>query len=240
MPIHVQGSEKDVAKVVLLPGDPQRAEYIAQKFLENPHRYTDYRLMYGYTGTYCGKPISVQTSGMGTPSLSIVVEELNMLKARTLIRVGTCGAIHDSLKLGDVIVATAAHSSHDIFSQRFSGASFSATGEFDLTYSIASSARAAGRCVHTGPILTSEVFYEETLALYEKFASYGTLAVEMEAYALFGLGAKLGLRTGTVLTVSDIIAKQQRAPKDVIQSGVDTMVRAVLDAVVQDYDRLVG
>jgi purine-nucleoside phosphorylase len=236
MPIHVEAQQGDVAKVVLLPGDPQRAEYIAKHFLENPKLYTQYRCMYGYTGTYKGKPVSVQTTGMGTPSLSIVVEELNMLGARTLVRVGTCGAIRDDLQLGDLIVTTAAHSSHDIFAQRFQNASFSAAGDFRLAMKLYEKAEAAKRRVHAGPILTSETFYEESFDLYKKFASYGTLAVEMEAYSLFGLGAKLGLKTATVLTISDIIFKQQRAEKSVIKAGVDGMVTMVLDTLVENYD----
>lgn len=238
MPIHVQGTKGDVAEIVLLPGDPQRAEYIASRFFENPKRYTEYRLMYGYTGTYKGKRVSVQATGMGTPSLSIVVEELVTLGARTLIRVGTCGAISDRVTLGDVIVASAAHSSHDIFSQRFHHSCFSATGDLELTWKIFEELRTRGKPVKSGAILTSEVFYEETLQIYDKFAAYGTLAVEMEAYALFGLGAKLGVKTATLLTVSDLVAQQKRASPDVIRQGVDDMVEATLDVIVRNYEQL--
>jgi purine-nucleoside phosphorylase len=238
MPIHVEGTESDIAKVVLLPGDPQRAEYIAKKFLTNATLYTQYRCMYGYTGTYKGKPVSVQATGMGSPSLGIVVDELNMLKAKCLIRVGTCGAITDKVNLGDIIVTTAAHSSHDIFAQRFQQACFSATSDFLLATRMFEKAQARGKSVRAGTILTSETFYEESFDLYKKFADYGTLAVEMEAYALFGLAAKHGIKAATVLTVSDIIFKQQRAPKPLIQQGVDDMVEIVLDTVVDNYDYL--
>jgi purine-nucleoside phosphorylase len=238
MPIHVEGQESDVAKIVLLPGDPQRAEYIAKKFFTEPKLYTQYRCMYGYTGTYKGKAISVQTTGMGTPSLGIVVEELNMLKAKCLIRVGTCGAITDKMSLGDIIVTTAAHSSHDIFAQRFNQACFSASGDFLLASKLYEKSLARNKNVHAGAILTSETFYEESFDLYKKFAEYGTLAVEMEAYGLFGLCAKHGMKAATMLTVSDIIFQQKRAPKPLIQQGVDDMLEIVLDTVVENYDYL--
>ncbi len=238
MPIHVEGQESDIAKVVLLPGDPQRAEYIAKKFFTSPKLYSQYRCMYGYTGTYKGKAVSVQATGMGSPSLGIVVEELNMLKAKCLIRVGTCGAIKDGVELGDVIVTTAAHSSHDIFAQRFNQACFSASGDFLLATKLYEKSLARNKSVHAGSILTSETFYEETFDLYKKFAEYGTLAVEMEAYGLFGLSAKHGIKAATMLTVSDIVFKQQRAPKPLIQQGVDDMLEIVLDTVVENYDFL--
>lgn len=238
MPIHVEGQESDIAKIVLLPGDPQRSEYIANKFFESPKLYTKYRCMYGFTGNYKGKKISVQATGMGSPSLGIVVEELNMLKARTLIRVGTCGAITDKVNLGDIIVTTAAHSSHDIFAQRFNQACFSAHSDFLLATNLYKNALSRSKSVHAGSILTSETFYEESFDLYKKFAEYGTLAVEMEAYGLFGLSAKHGIKAATVLTVSDIIFQQKRAPKPLIQQGVDDMLEIVLDTIVENYDAL--
>jgi purine-nucleoside phosphorylase len=240
MPIHIEAQSQDVAKVVLLPGDPGRAEYIAQNFLENPKLYTEYRKMYGFTGTYKGKRMSVQTTGMGTPSLSIIIEELNMLGARSMIRVGTCGALSDRLELSDLIVTTGAHSSHDIYSQRFGGACFSGVADFFLANRLYEKALSEKISVHAGTILTSETFYEESLDLYDKFASYGTLAVEMESYALFALCSKFSIKAASVLTVSDIIKKSLRASKDVIKSGTDRMIKTVLDTAAENYGYLTG
>jgi len=235
MPIHVRGEPKDLAKVVLLPGDPQRAEYIATKYFEKPKKYTDYRLMYGYTGVCNGFPISVQTTGMGTPSLSIVVEELISLGAEVLIRVGTCGSINSNANLTDVILATSASSSHDIFSRKFDGACFSASSDFELNLAIYQTAKAKNKKLIFGDILTSETFYEDNFDLYKKFSSYGTLAVEMESYALFGLAKKYGKRATALLTVSDIVFEKKRAESDLIQKGVDAMIDIVVDTLPEIY-----
>ncbi|MEJ5272730.1 MAG: purine-nucleoside phosphorylase [Spirochaetota bacterium] len=235
MPIHVKGKPEDIAKIVLLPGDPQRSEYIANKYFENPKKYTDYRLMYGFTGSCNGFPISVQTTGMGTPSLSIVVEELISLGAEVLIRVGTCGSINPKAKLIDVILATSASSSHDIFSRKFDGACYSASSDFLLNLAIYNSSKSNNKNLIFGDILTSETFYEENYDLYKKFGSYGTLAVEMESYALFGLAKKYGKKATALLTVSDLVFEQKRAENHLIQKGVDNMISLIIDSLPEIY-----
>lgn len=235
MPIHVKGKPEDVAKVVLLPGDPQRAEYIANKYLNNPKKYTDYRLMYGFTGKYNGLDISVQTTGMGTPSLSIVVEELISLGAEVFIRIGTCGSINEKANLTDVILATSASSSHDIFSRKFDGACFSASSDFELDLTLYETAKRKGKNIITGDILTSESFYEENFDLYKKFSNYGTIAVEMESYALFGIAKKYKKRATALLTVSDIVFQQKRAEPDLILKGVDDMIEIVINSLDSIY-----
>ncbi len=238
MPIHVRANTGDIAKVVLLPGDPQRAEYIANKFMNNPKRYTDYRLMYGFTGLCNGLPLSVQTTGMGTPSLSIVVEELISLGAQVLIRVGTCGSINPKASLSDVILATSASSSHDIFSRKFDGACFCPSSDFELNLILYESAKNKNKNLIFGDILTSETFYEESFDLYKKFANYGTLAVEMESYALFGLAKKYNKKATALLTVSDIVFEKKRAESELIQKGVDDMIGLVIDSLDSIYATL--
>lgn len=238
MPIHIEAKPGDVAKVVLLPGDPQRAEYIAKTFLKDIKLYTEYRKMFGFTGNYKGKEISIQTTGMGTPSFSIIVEELNMLGIKSLVRIGTCGAISDKLNISDTVITTGAHSTHNIYNQRFSGACFSAVPDFIFTMKLYEEAKNRGLNAKCGTILTSEVFYEESMELYDKFAQYGTLAVEMESYALFTIASKYSLKSAAVLTVSDIIKKQERGSKEQIKKGTDDMTTLVLDTIVNNYDYL--
>ena len=238
MPIHIEAKPEDISKVVLLPGDPQRAEYIAKKFLTDVKKYTEYRLMYGFTGFYKGKNISIQTTGMGSPSISIIIEELNMLGAKTLIRVGTCGAINDEVGLSDLILATDSHSSHNIYHTHFNSACFSAGADFLLTKNIYDNAINKNFRVHCGSILTSEVFYEDSFEQYKKFAKYGTLAVEMESYPLFLLSKKYGIKASTVLTVSDIVFESKRGDKEQIKKGVDKMTELVLDTIIENYQYL--
>ncbi|MFN3412011.1 MAG: purine-nucleoside phosphorylase [Exilispira sp.] len=238
MPIHVRGKPKDIAKVILLPGDPQRAEYIANKYFEKPLKYTDYRLMYGFTGNCCGYQLSVQTTGMGTPSLSIVVEELISLGAEILIRIGTSGSINPKANLADVILVTSASSSHDIFSRKFDGACFSASSDFLLNLNIYNTAAKKNKKILTGDVLTSETFYEENFDLYQKFANYGVLAVEMESYALFGLAKKYGKKATALLTISDIVFEQKRAEPEIIKQGVDSMIELIIDSLPSIYGLL--
>lgn len=236
MPIHIEAKKEDIAPVVLLVGNPQRAEYIAENYLEKVNCYNSYRLMYGYTGEYKGKRISVQTSGMGSPSLSIILEELVMLEAKTFIRMGTCGAVKEGIKHSDLILVTGSHSSHDIFSQVFPGASFSACPDFQLTKLLSTTLDTMNLTTHTGPVLCSEIFYEDSMDTYKKFASYNTLAVEMETYLLFALAAKHHLKAACLLTVSDLIFENARADKELIKKGVDAMTRSVLDTICTNYD----
>lgn len=249
MPIHIEAKPEDIAKIVLLPGNPQRAEYIAKKFFKNPKLYNKYRLMYGFTGTYKGYEISVQTTGMGTPSFLIVAEELNMLGAKTLIRVGTAGGLQPILNISDIVIATSAHSSHAIFSQKFNGANFSAVADLKLSYKLYEKAIEKKFPAHFGSILTSETFYEDDISLIEKFTDYNTIAVEMEAYALFGIAAKYNLKSACIVTISDLlfnydgekrIFNPHRGDKAQIAKGVDYMIELVLDTIIENYEYLIN
>lgn len=232
MPIHIEANKGDVAESVILVGDPDRATFIAENYLENYVCYNRYRHMFGYTGNYKNKKVSVQTAGMGSPSVSIVMEELNMLGVKNIIRMGTCGTIKpEKVTAGDTVVLTAAHSSHDIYAREFPGASYSAAPDFILTSSLYQTAVAihSAEHVHAGAGLCSETFYEDNYDLYRKFAEYGTLVVEMEAYSLFALAAKYDMKTAVILTVSDVIFDKIRADKKIIQESVKRNTESVLE-----------
>lgn len=236
MPIHIEAKKGDVAQKVLLVGDPDRASTIAEQFLKEVNCYTKYRHMFGYTGLYKNKEISIQTTGMGTPSLTIIVEELNMLEVKEIVRLGTCGTIkEDVVKLGDTVILNASHSSHDIYAREFPGASYSAVPNFELTANLYRKSMAKDRKskIHIGSGLCSETFYESTFSLYQKFAEYGTLCVEMESYALFALSAKYGIKSGTILSVSDLIFEKKRANKEIIKESVLQNAESVLDFFVE-------
>jgi len=238
MPIHIEAKETELAKFVLLPGDPIRAKYIAENFLSNIKMYNQNRLLYGFTGLYKDMEVSIQATGMGTPSLSIVVEELHMLGVKYFIRIGTCGSISNNLSLGDIIIVSGAHSSHDIYSVLFNGACLSGIPDFHLTSTLYNKSKDLKINTVVGPILTSETFYEESFDLYKKFSHYNTLAVEMESYALFNICAKHRTKSAAILTVSDIVFKQIRAEKDIIKNGVDNMTKIILEALYE-YKNLI-
>ncbi len=229
MPIHIEAEKGDVAEIVLVPGNPQRAKYIADNFLEDAKLYTDYREMYGYTGTFNGVEVSVQTTGMGVPSSAIMLEELKMLGAKILIRVGTCGALQQELKEADVIIAQSAASIGTTVNQLRQNITLAPPADFELNKGLYESAKRLDMPVHVGQIVTSDYFYGTPEEDVKELADYGVLAVEMEAAGLFNLAAKHSLKAAAVMTVSDHVFAQTRADKDKIQQGVDRMTEMVLD-----------
>lgn len=238
MPIHIEASEEEVADIVLLPGNPERAEYMANKFLDNVELYTDYRKMYGFTGEFNGVEVSIQTTGMGVPSTAIILEELQMLGAKTLIRVGTCGALREDLEQADLIIGQSASSLGTTINQFKPDVNLAPTADFELINNLYQSANDLDIPTHVGQIVTSDYFYgknEYYTDTLEKLAEYGALGVEMETAALYNLAAKYDLRAATVLTVSDHVFTQVRADKEKIQQGVDRMTEMVLDTVTKLY-----
>ncbi|GAB6098244.1 purine-nucleoside phosphorylase [Halanaerocella petrolearia] len=238
MPIHIEAEPEEVADIVLLPGNPQRAEYMAQKFLDDPKLYTDYREMYGYTGTFNGVEVSIQTTGMGVPSIGIMLEELNMLGAETLIRVGTSGALNDDLEQADLIIGQSAATVGTTINKLSQDVTLAPPADFELIKNLYESATDLDMPAHVGEIVTSDYFYGKTEKYTEelkRLADRGVLAVEMETAALYNIAAKYGLRAATVLTVSDHVFNQVRADKEKIQQGVDRMTEMVLDTVTKLY-----
>ena len=238
MPIHVEAEEGEVADIVLLPGNPQRAKYMAEKFLEDVELYNEYREMYGYTGKFNGIEVSIQTTGMGVPSISIILEELKMLGAETLIRVGTCGALDQDLDPADLIIAQSAATSGTTINQLEDDLTIAPPADFELIKNLYQSAVSLDMPVHVGEIVTSDYFYgkdDNYTEQLKKLADRGVLAVEMETAALYNIAAKYDLRAATVLTVSDHVFDQTRADKDKIQEGVDRMTEMVLDTVTEVF-----
>ena len=234
MSLHISAEKGHIADTVLLPGDPLRAQYIAQNFLKKPVLYNDLRGMYGFTGTYGDRRISVQGTGMGVPSLSIYVHELiNDYGVRRLMRLGSCGAIQDSLHLRDVILALSACSDSSLLDIYFSGKGYAPTASFSLIHSLYTMAESREISCTVGPILTTDCFYYDDPDFWKMWASYGVLAVEMESAALYTLAAKFGVQAASILTVSDqlltgeIVAPREREKtfNQMIELALETISR---------------
>ncbi|RTH18246.1 purine-nucleoside phosphorylase [Thermus scotoductus] len=183
-PIHVRGKQGEVAERVLLPGDPGRAEWIAQTFLEEPRLYTSHRGLLGFTGRYRGVPVSVQTTGMGAPSASIVAEELVSLGARVLLRVGTCGAVDEGLSPGDLVIAQGAVSLDGATRQYLEGRPYAPVPDAELFRALWKQAEQRGYPHHVGLVATEDAFYATTPEGAKAWAQFGLLAFEMEATPL--------------------------------------------------------
>jgi purine-nucleoside phosphorylase len=217
--IHLRAEVGDYAPLVLLPGDPGRATMIAGLFdggLEKARLVNQHRSLLGYTGTYHGVPVSVQTSGIGTPSFSIVMEELLNLGVTRFIRTGTCGGIGRGLKTGDVVVATAAVPSDGSTRTYLHGDPFAPAADFELTRALIDTARAKGIEPNPGVVQSVDVFYNPDADYASKMRGRGVMAVEMEASALFLLamreqGKGRDVRGACILTVSDTLLKDDDA-----------------------------
>lgn len=234
--IHLRAEEGDYAPLVLLPGDPNRARRISERFDEGSSRQVnDHRGMLGFTGTFNGTPVSVQTSGMGTPSLSIVVEELLRLGATRLIRVGTCGGIAKGLKTGDLVVATASCPVDGATATYLHGEAYAPAAEFQLTRALVDAAASAGIDARTGLVASVDVFYNPDDDYARRWRDRGVLAFEMEASALFYLAARAGVQAACALTVSDVLgddvsSEESYLPLDELDRAIDRMIEIALEA----------
>ncbi len=232
-PVHVRAKPGDFAESVLLPGDPRRARYIAENFFDSAKLVTEERGLLGYTGTYKGEPVSIQTTGMGCPSAAIVTEELIQLGARNLIRVGTCGSYHPEMGLGDFVIVTAAAPASGTISSITQGLPYAPAAHFEVVHAAYHAAESLKRRAFVGPIVTSDLFYdpeEEPAALWNNL---GVLAVEMEAAAIFTLSAMHGVRAGCLLTVSNTIGsgKAVRIDDSALKGAVDSMMELALETL---------
>jgi DeoD family purine-nucleoside phosphorylase len=234
-PVHVRAEPGDFAESVLLPGDPRRAQYIAENFFEYAKLVTEERGMLGYTGTYKGKPVSVQTTGMGCPSAAIVAEELIQLGARNLLRVGTCGGYHPEMELGDLVIATAATPQDGTISSITQGVPYAPAAHFDLVHAAYHAADAArsSRKQFLGPVVSADLFYDPEEDPQDLWHSLGVLAVEMEAAAIFTLAAMHGTRAGCLLTVSNLIGREEGPyiGPEALKDAVDGMMVLALEAL---------
>jgi len=235
MPIHVRAQPGDYAEACLLPGDPVRAKYIAETFLDGAEQKNWERGMLGYTGTYLGRPVSVQATGMGCPSAAIVVEELVQLGAKRLLRLGTCGGLQPDLELGDLIVAISAIPA-DSTAQHLVREPHAPTADWELVHGAVHAAKQLGKPVRVGPIVSSDLFYNPDDDQYRRWSERGILAVEMEAAVLFTLGALRRVRAGCLLTVSDVVVEGEfvRVTDDEMRTAVDQMTELALSTVTAD------
>lgn len=230
MSTHINAKEGQIAETVLLPGDPLRAKYIAENFLENAECYNEVRGMYGFTGTYKGKAVSVQGTGMGQPSLSIYVNELfQFYGVKKAIRVGTCGAIHPSTKIRDTILAVSACTDSSLMNQRFGGLHFAPTANFDLLMAAYNAAKENGIQTLQGSVASSDLFYDEN-ENWKLWAKYGVLGIEMEAAELYTLAAKFNRKALAILTVSDHIATGEATSAQERQTTFSNMIKIALEA----------
>jgi len=233
MSIHIAAKDNEIADKILLPGDPLRAKYIAETFLENPVCYNEVRGMYGFTGTYQGQRVSVQGTGMGIPSISIYTHELiQNYGVKKLIRVGTCGAYQEHIKVRDVILAMSASTDSAINRNRFKTVDFAPTANFQLLRQAYEAAEKKGIEVHVGNVFTSDVFYTDDEEIVPLLTSYGTLAVEMETTALYTLAAKFGVQALTVLTVSDHLVTGEVTTAEERQTTFRQMIEIALEAII--------
>ncbi|MBT3271690.1 MAG: purine-nucleoside phosphorylase [Spirochaetales bacterium] len=230
MSIHIGAKKGDIAETILLPGDPLRARFVAENFLENPVCYNEVRGMYGYTGTYKGSRISVQGSGMGMPTLSIYVHELiNDYGVKNLMRIGSCGSLQSHVEIRDVLLAQCASTDSSMNRHRFEGMDFAPGASFDLLYLAYENAKKLDLPVKVGNILSEDTFYSEDAEFWKLWAKYGVLAVEMETSALYTLAARFGVRALSILTVSDNLVTNAVTTSEEREKTFTDMMKLALD-----------
>ncbi len=233
MSIHIAAKPGEIADAVLLPGDPLRAKFIAETFFENPVRYTEVRNMFGYTGTYKGKRVSVQGTGMGIPSISIYVNELfKDYGVQRAIRVGTAGSLQESVKIRDLVIAMAACTDSGANAVRFGGRNFAPTAGFGLLKAAYDAAVSRGWQPQVGNILSSDMFYTENPEDWKLWAKFGVLAVEMEAAELYTLAAKYGREALAILTISDSLVTHEATSSEERQLTFTRMMEVALEAAI--------
>lgn len=234
MSIHIAAEKGQIAPRVLFPGDPLRAKWIAETYLSDVILYNEVRNMYGFTGTYKGERVSVQGSGMGQPSASIYANELFAeYDVQTLIRVGTCGALTEKVKLRDVIVAMSASTDSQMNRLRFHGIDYAPTADYQLLRAAVDNAEAAGLNVHVGQVFSGDLFYNDRPDLVARTAEYGVLGIEMEASALYTLAAKFGRRALGIMTVSDHLITKEETTAEERQTTFSEMITIALDAAIE-------
>jgi len=232
MSTHIEAKKGEIADSVLLPGDPMRAKWIAETFLDQPKLYNDVRGMLGYTGTYKGKAVSVQGTGMGIPSALIYCHELiNDYGVKKLIRVGSAGSYQQDINLRDIVIAMAASSTSGINNSRFINADYSPTANFELFMKAALYAKEHNILIKAGNVLSSDEFYEDDFDNYKQWAEFGVLCVEMEAAGLYTIAAKYNVQSLAILTVSDSLVTKETLATEERETSFSTMVEIALNTL---------
>lgn len=230
MSLHLGAEKGEIAETVLLPGDPLRAKWIAETYLEDYKCYNEVRNMLGYTGTYKGRRISVQGTGMGVPSISIYAHELiNDYGVKNLIRVGSAGSYQKDVKLRDIVIAMAASSNSGVNASRFEGAHFAPTASFQLFQQAVDLAKEKNIEIKAGNVLTSDIFYDDSATTFQKWAEYGILCVEMESSGLYTLAAKYGVNALSLLTISDSLVTGEKTSTEARENTFKEMVEIALE-----------
>ncbi len=232
MSIHLEAKPGEIAESVLLPGDPVRAKWIAETFLEDPVCYNNLRAMHGFTGTFKGKRISVQGTGMGIPSALIYIHELiNDYGVKNLIRVGSAGSYQADINLRDIVLAMAASSTSGINNSRFINSDYSPTANFDLFMKAATYAKENKIPIKAGNVLSSDEYYEDDFDSYKIWAEFGVLCVEMEAAGLYTVAAKYNVKALTILTISDSLITKEQITADEKESSFHKMIEIALNTL---------
>jgi purine-nucleoside phosphorylase len=232
---HIGARPGDFAPTVLMPGDPLRAQHIAEKHLTDARRVTDVRNMYGYTGTYRGKRLSVMAHGMGIPSASIYVHELLAeFDVKRVIRVGSCGSVHPDVKLRDIVIAMGASTDSGVNRMRFKGYDLAALADFGLVREAVRVAEARKLRFHVGNVFSADLFYTPDPEMFRLMRKYNIVGVEMEAAGIFTLAAEFGAQALAICTVSDDITTHQALSVDERQTGFDEMIQLALDTALLD------
>lgn len=232
---HLEARAGEIAEAVLLPGDPLRAQFIAEHLLEGAVCYNRVRNALGYTGMWKDRRVSVQGTGMGMPSIAIYATELvRFYGVRTAVRVGSCGSLQPDVRLRDVVIALGAHTNSSMNQRRFRGLDFAPVASFELASVAARLALERGLAAHVGTIFSSDLFYDDEPEVFDLLARHGTLAVEMEAAALYTIAAAYGARALCLATVSDHIPTGESLGSEERQTGFAAMAELALDTVVAD------
>lgn len=232
---HNHAKPGDYAEAVLLPGDPLRAKWIAETFLSDARLVNSVRNCLGFTGTWNGKPVSVQATGMGQPSTAIYVHELlNVYGAKTMIRVGTCGGLNTNVKVRDVVIGASAATDSTIVKGAFGNYNYAPAADFALLRAADDAARAHGKTVHVGGIVSSDIFYHPSgLDAYAPLIEHGILGVEMEAATLYTLAARFGARALTICTMTDCLITGAEIDAGARQSSLTDMVEIALEVATE-------
>jgi len=231
---HIGAEKGQFADTVLMPGDPLRAQALAKKHLDNVELVTSVRNMFGFTGTFKGKPVSIMGSGMGMPSISIYAHELfDYYDVKQIIRVGTCGGLLADMQVGDLLLASAASTDSAMNRQRFGDWDLSASADFELLRKVYEQAVQKRLKIRTGNVFSSDWFYHPDETFIDTMQKLGILALDMESAALYALAHQHNRRALTILSVSDVIPTGERASHETRQNAFGAVIEVVLDAVLE-------
>ncbi len=232
---HINAEKGDFADVVLMPGDPLRAKYIAETYLDDVKEVCNVRSMLGFTGTYKGRKISVMGHGMGIPSASIYATELvKDFGVKKMIRVGSCGAVREDIKVRDVVIGLGACTDSGVNRSRFGVHDFSAIADFGMTQALVQAAKNHNIKPHVGNLFSADLFYSPESEMFDTMAKYGIVGVEMEAAGIYGVAAEFGAKAATICTVSDHIKTGEQTTSEERQSTFNDMMIIALESVLLD------